>query len=244
VPVTTSSSRKSGSITIGTTNISVPELILEYSNSDGVSGRSRGYVTAEGDIRLERAEPVPKTPGVYIGTITRVPLEDAQRYSQLETVGRQDEVLESLKIVEPRLKRLAVLVSGGLPMINGDIGIGRLIPLPLLGEGMVRLLEILLAISTTRDGVILIDEIENGLHYSVLKKVWKAIAQNARKSNTQIITTTHSRESIEAAHLAFSEDGVYDFRLHRLECINGIISTITYDKDLLSASVKAQLEVR
>jgi hypothetical protein len=243
VPVTTSSSRKSGTI-IGTTSISVPELILEYSNSNGISGRSRGYVTAEGDIRLERAEPVPKTPGVYIGTITRVPLEDAQRYSQLETVGRQDEVLESLKIVEPRLKRLAVLVTGGLPMINGDIGIGRLVPLPLLGEGTVRLLEILLAISTTRDGVVLIDEIENGLHYSVLKKVWKAIAQYARKSNTQIVITTHSWESIEAAHQAFSEDYVYDFCLHRLECINGIISAITYDKDLLSASVKAQLEVR
>ncbi len=244
VPVTTSGSRKSGTITIGTTSVSVPELILEYSNSNGESGRSRGYVTAEGEIRLERAELIPKTFGVYIGTRTRVPFEDAERYSQLETVGRQDEVLESLKIIEPRLKRLAVVVTGGLPMINGDIGIGRLVPLPFLGEGTVRLLEILLAISTTRDGVVLIDEIENGLHYSVLKKVWKAIAQYARKSNTQIVTTTHSWESIEAAHLAFSEDDVYDFRLHRLECINDIISAITYDKDLLSASMKAQLEVR
>jgi ABC-type multidrug transport system ATPase subunit len=100
------------------------------------------------------------------------------------------------------------LVSGGLPMINGDIGIGRLIPLPLLGEGTVRLLEILLAISTTRDGVVLIDEIENGLHYSVLKKVWKAIAQYARKSNSQIVTTTHSWESIEAAREKMGSTGI------------------------------------
>jgi ABC-type multidrug transport system ATPase subunit len=93
-------------------------------------------------------------------------------------------------------------------MINGDIGIGRLIPLPLLGEGTVRLLEILLAISTTRDGVVLIDEIENGLHYSVLKKVWKAIAQYARKSNSQIVTTTHSWESIEAAREKMGSTGI------------------------------------
>jgi hypothetical protein len=55
---------------------------------------------------------------------------------------------------------------------------------------------------------LLIDEIENGLHYSVLKKVWKAIAQYARKSNSQIVTTTHSWESIEAAREKMGSTGI------------------------------------
>ncbi len=52
-----------------------------------------------------------------------------------------------------------------------------LLPIPMVGEGMNRLLSIAVAIANTEHGVVLIDEIENGLHYSVMTKVWAAIAQ-------------------------------------------------------------------
>jgi len=226
------------------TNSSIPELILHYSDSKGQKGVSRGSVTPEGKISLKSAEISRKTMGILMGSRINTPLLDVQRYSQLEMVGRQDEILESLQVIEPRLKRLAVVVITNLSMINGDIGIGRMIPLPFIGEGTGRLLSILLAISAAPNGVVLIDEIENGLHYSVLKNVWNAIAGYARKSNTQIIASTHSLECIEAAHQAFCKDDIYDFRLHRLDRINDTISTVSYDKETLDASIKAELEVR
>ena len=93
-------------------------------------------------------------------------------------------------------------------------------------------------------GVVLIDEVENGLHHGVMKKVWKALAEAARKENVQIIATTHSWECIQAAHDAFMEMGRYDFRLHRLELIKSKIEAISYDKETLNAALKSELEVR
>ena len=45
-------------------------------------------------------------------------------------------------------------------------------------------------------GLIFIDEIENGIHYSVQKDVWNAIGKLARDLDIQVFATTHSLEMI------------------------------------------------
>jgi len=113
-----------------------------------------------------------------------------------------------------------------------------------MGEGMGRLLSIVLAIASAARGVILIDEVENGIHHSVMTKVWSAIAQVARAADVQIFATTHSWECITAAHQAFSESGTYDFRLHRLDRVDDDVRAVTFDQEMLDAAIKAGLEVR
>jgi len=130
------------------------------------------------------------------------------------------------------------------PIINGDIGMRELVPLPLMGEGMGRLLSIILAIANAKGGTILIDEIENGLHHSVLTDVWKAIADAARRSDVQIFATTHSYECIIAAHQAFETSEKDDFRYHRLERVKDKIQAITYDRENLAISEEMNLEMR
>ena len=153
-------------------------------------------------------------------------------------------VLEALKVIEPRLRDLAVVVTSSGPMIHGDIGIGKLIPLPLLGDGMARLASLVLAIGNAPNGVVLVDEIENGLHHTILPQVWKAIWRVARQFNTQIFATTHSLECIKAAHKTFSQTEQYDFRLHRLERVNKTLRVVTYDQETLEAAIEMNLEVR
>lgn len=57
-----------------------------------------------------------------------------------------------------------------------------------------------------QNGVVLIDEIENGLHHSVLAKVWEGIFQWAIKYNVQVFASTHSIECIHAFHHASPPD--------------------------------------
>ncbi|MGB9902572.1 AAA family ATPase [Methanothrix sp.] len=115
--------------------------------------------------------PPPPFPAIFLPARGRIPIaEDASRFGKLELIGQQDLVLKALQVIEPRLRRLAVVVVGEVPVIHGDIGLGRLIPLPLMGEGMARLTSLVLAIANTPKGVVLVDEIENGLHHSVLPK--------------------------------------------------------------------------
>ena len=137
-----------------------------------------------------------------------------------------------------------MVVVAGEPILHGDIGIGRLIPLPVMGEGMVRLADLVLHIGNAPKGVVLIDEIENGIHHSIMPKVWKAIGKSARNFDTQVFATTHSLECIIAAHKAFEESDVYDFQLHRLERINDTINVVSYEQKDLSIAIEEGFEVR
>jgi AAA15 family ATPase/GTPase len=113
-----------------------------------------------------------------------------------------------------------------------------------MGEGMARLASLVMYIGNAPDGVVLVDEIENGLHHSILSKVWGAIGEAARHFRAQVFATTHSLECIVAAHKAFSESEHYDFRLHRLERANETIRAVTYDQETLEAAIEIDLEVR
>lgn len=216
-------------------------LLLSYSSSLGkaetVSIHSKGLSRSN---NLPKAVPV----GVLLGRTTRKPEDDAKLFSELMAVGRHMQIVEALRILEPRLKQLSVLYLSGVPMVYGDIGLGQLVPLPQMGEGLTRILALALEIGRGRDGVILVDEIEHGLHHSVMTKVWQVIIQAARLNNTQVFATTHSWECIQAAYEAFSVAGPEDFRLHRLERIEGQIQAITYDQESLATSVEMNLEVR
>jgi hypothetical protein len=196
-------------------------------------------------IRTEPIPPPPPFPAFFLAARTRIPLqEDSERFGKLEIIGKQDVLLKTLQVLEPRLIKLSVIVSGGVPIVHGDIGMGRLMPLPVMGEGMARLASLVLAVGNAANGVVMVDEIENGLHHTILPKVWLAIGEAAREFNTQIFATTHSLECIEAAHKAFKESGIYDFRLHRLDRIGDSIKGVTYDEETLEAAIETGLEVR
>ncbi len=219
------------------------ELVLSYHDSLGNKTDGRVFISTSGELEARLSSRASLPQGIYLSTRSRFVHEDAERYSNLERVGKHESILPILRLMEPRLTRIAVVISGGMPLISGDIGIGELIPLPLMGEGMVRLMSILLAITNSPGGVVLIDEIENGLHHSVMNRIFEAVGMAARTHDTQVFATTHSWECIRAAHDAFSA-AVQEWRLHRLEQVSGQIRDYVYDEDSLSASLRADLEVR
>jgi len=219
--------------------------VLELECKEGEQHRKYYMILDQKGLRSEPIPPSPPFPAFFLAARVRIPpAEDAVHFGKLEIFGQQDALLKALQVIEPRLRRLAVVVAGSVPMIHGDIGLGRLVPLPLMGEGMARLASLVLAIGNAPNGVTLVDEIENGLHHSILPKVWRAIGEVARQFNTQVFATTHSLECIMAAHRAFSESERYDFRLHRLERINETIRAVTYDQETLEAAIETGLEVR
>jgi len=220
-------------------------MVLKLKNEE--NGQNSYYLIL--DQRGIRVHPIPPPPPfqtIWIGSWDRTPVkEDAERFGKLEIKGQLDVLTDALKIIEPRLRRLSVIVVGDTPMIHGTIdGLKRPVPLPFMGEGIARLTSIVLAIGNSSNGVVLVDEVENGFHHSVLHKVWQVIGEAARRFNTQIFATTHSIECIVAAHRAFVESEIYDFRLHRLERIDETIQDVTYPHEVLEAAIEMGLEVR
>lgn len=95
------------------------------------------------------------------------PAEDAEKFNKLEISGQQEILQASLRLIEPELKKISVVALGGIPVLYGEIGIGQMLKLPYRGDGMARFYSLVLAIGNTRDGVVLMDEIENAFHHTV-----------------------------------------------------------------------------
>jgi hypothetical protein len=218
-------------------------LQLQY-EQNGKMGKYHMIFGPRG-MRVIPFPPSPPFPAFFQADFHRIsPQEEAERLGKMEIEGNKDLLLDVLRLMEPRLTRLAMVVLSGQPMLHGEAGLNRLIPLALMGAGMVRLAGIVANISNAKNGIVLIDEFGNGIHYSILPHVWKAIAKIARQLNTQIFATTHSFECIVAAHTAFSEEIVYDFRLHRLQRTKDTIEAVTYNREALEGAIATGLEVR
>ena len=104
-------------------------------------------------------------------------------------------LLEALQVIEPQgCKAYRENSASGTPMIWGDIGLSELVPLVWHNgrRSWPDLARLVLGISAAPDGVVLMDEVENGIHHSVLPKVWRVIDTAAKQLNTQVFATTHS----------------------------------------------------
>lgn len=229
------------------------EIVMDYTDESGQNFSSSGWLVERqiGPGVLEtgiekKQQSRPHAPiAIFLGSRRLgVSNEDVGRYSELEVKGEHEGVTDILKEIEPRLQRLAVVSTRDAPTMYADIDMGRLIPVPLMGDGMTRLLSLALAIATVPDGMVVVDEIENGLHHSVMQRIWTAVATFARKYNVQIFATTHSEECIQSAHLAFASDEDYDFRLYRLERTDDKVRPVMYDREMLEAALVSGLEVR
>ena len=167
------------------------------------------------------------------------------KYSMLKFENRHAAIDSALERLEPNLTDVEVLSPDGQRRIWVKVD-GVLMPLHLLGEGSIRFAGILMVMRGDKPEYLFIDEIENGIHYSVQRDVWKNIGEAAREHDIQVFATTHSWEMIEAAHEAFKDDASYEFRFHRLDrnLQTGDIEAVTYNEFGLDAVTSISYEVR
>jgi AAA15 family ATPase/GTPase len=130
------------------------------------------------------------------------------------------------------------------PIVNNGVSKER-VPLKNFGDGMMQLLGIALSLVSCENGILLIDEIETGLHYSILPDVWKLIFKTAKDLNVQVFATTHSKDCIEAFTQAAIDDEESEGMLIRLERNKSdkIIAKI-FDEESLETIERRDIEVR
>ena len=161
--------------------------------------------------------------------------------------GLEEKAVHFLKIIEPKIEYVNFvgrLENSGMryPIAsNGDSS--KRVTLKSYGEGMTRLLGIALALVQCKNGILLLDEIESGLHYSVLPDVWKLIFKTAKDLNVQVFATTHSKDCIEAFTQA-AVDSPEDGMLIRLERQGEKIIAITVEEENLALAVDYGAEMR
>ena len=229
-----------------TNGTSVTNLFDEHSLVFQYTGPSCKAVESHIRIKgqsVEAYHPDTKAPFNGIILLSRIGnlQEDAVRLGMLRRQKQGDMLLKALQVIEPNLQSIEDNSSSGTPMIWGDIGLSELVPLSVMGEGMTQIARLVLSIASVPDGVVLVDEVENGIHHSVLPDVWRVIEEAAKQFRTQIFATTHSFECVMAAHESLSKDR---FRLHRLEISDKTSRCVTYEPHVIDAAIRHNLEVR
>ncbi|MEG4576557.1 AAA family ATPase [Microcoleus sp. N3A4] len=162
----------------------------------------------------------------------------------------ESEVISALRLIDDRVTGVAFVedVSRGtasdnrVPLVKIK-GIEEPLPLKSMGDGMTRLFHIIVAIVNARNGLLLIDEFENGLHWSVQPKVWDIVFQLSDRLNVQVFATTHSRDCIKGFDQAWNNDPTLG-AFFRLDEKNGLIKATEYTAETLNDSMDMDVEVR
>lgn len=190
--------------------------------------------------------PNPESPSRLLSSTRESSSNLVSQFSRFQVENKVHLLIEALRPMEPRLEGLEVVFDGE-PVLHGVLaGPGRrLMPLPLMGDGLNRVLTLLLAIGACPGGIVLVDDVDTGLHYSIMSKFWESVVRAAEEFDVQVVGTTHSSECAEAALEAARDlHRSEDFTVIRLER-NGVeISTFTYTADELFEAIDANLEVR
>ncbi|MER2514473.1 MAG: ATP-binding protein [Nitrosomonas ureae] len=187
-------------------------------------------------------------PGIYLSSTTRSsPREDASRFGQLDLDNKTGQILEVAQLIEPRITGLSVIALGEVAEIHATVqGLPRKVPISLMGDGVGRILSITLSLFSCSGGIVLVDEIENGLHHSKLAGFWTAITNACIAANCQLIATTHNYECLSAASKSSAEIDKTCFAYVRLDRRKGNekIVPVQYSGDELAAALTSEFEVR
>lgn len=134
---------------------------------------------------------------------------------------RHDDVMRVLQWIVP--DAISAFTKGQGDVRSIYLQTGRFAdpqPLASFGDGAVRLTGISLAMILAKDGYCLIDEIENGIHYTLFRKLWPLLNRISRELNVQVFASTHSKDCLEAFEET-SADTNFDAAFFRLERSDG-----------------------
>ena len=180
------------------------------------------------------------TKGIFLSSKPLIDLRGI--FGSLQRKKQEDQVVNLLKEIDPAITSLVLNEIG---LVEADIGLTNRIPVNLMGDGIVKFLYSAIAMLDTQNGTVLIDEIENGLHHSAQKALWKAILTWAEKLNVQVFATTHSYECVNAfAKCAKGKLFQTGARLFRIDRKEDTFTTTDFEPDEIERFMEKKWEVR
>lgn len=204
------SSKKSGALIN-----EIPPITFEYSQGNKWLTTVKPDFTGEGIVLNGTPEPLAGT--FFSNTIQVDPQETANHFSNLSKKGKLKPVLIALQDLFPIIEGLSLEFHNSVPLIHASIkGVPEKMPVGLVSTGVAKMVAYLVSIADKNGGVVIIDEIENGLYYNKMSEVWQVLYKFCKDNNVQLFASTHSAECLNSLQTAMSEDSD-DFCLLRTE---------------------------
>ena len=167
-------------------------------------------------------------------------LDNIAWFSELKARGAADSVVSFLKEEFPFILDIQVLAPNGVSGLYAALSDGTMRKVTLISSGIYKIVSIMLGTAHTHGGIILIDEIENGLFYEKYEAMWKILYKFAKYTENQIFVTSHSKECLAALPAVVGENES-DFCLLRAESTGERADNTTLIRKITGTAMKAAL---
>ncbi|WP_309893954.1 AAA family ATPase [Archangium sp.] len=146
-----------------------------------------------------------------------MPTVPLRGYSQARLEGTSADLVTLLSLIAPEIRGLEILQPEEEPVLYVTHATHGPVPLSVYGDGIRRTLLLAESVVKAKGGLLLIDEIETGIHVSALGGVYAWLVRACRELDVQLFVTTHSLEAIDALLAADTtpEEDIVAFKLGR-----------------------------
>ena len=185
----------------------------------------------------------------FIRTSGMTSTDVVRTFSKFVLTPKHEAIKEALRIVEPTIEDLVPIADGRNHFDRnapGGVvlrlhGVENRVPIGSMGDGTWRMLGLALSVACAEGGVLLVDEIDTGLHYSILEDMWRMLSKEAEARSVQLFATTYSRDCYEslAAIAVSAADSVTIQRIDRSRS-----EAVRFSSEAIVAAAERGLEVR
>ncbi len=165
-------------------------------------------------------------------------------------MSAEDKIVRALQLLHSDIVDLKALQPDGnasrgfLAYVLVQESDGSRYPIGSYGDGMKRLLGLALLVASLRDDLLLVDEIDTGLHYSVLPEMWKLLVLGATDANFQVVATTHSWDCIDGLREFMLRNPEYADTVAVHKVIAGQNMAVSFTGEDLVLALKGGVELR
>ena len=170
---------------------------------------------------------------------------DTRAVGEILVLKRKQELLRYLQVVDPKVQDISIHGSNWYL----DIGTASMLPHKMFGSGIIRACTILAYCILGKSRILLVDELESGLHYKAIAPLLRGMIDCTTKSGTQVFVTTQSLDVLRGLQEVYSDEEMVDQR-SSLACYalqrdrTGLVRPYRYDYEDFDYCIENQFEVR
>jgi len=164
-------------------------------------------------------------------------------FSLLREQDQATKIIDFLRKEFPFIRDIEVLAPNGINGLYATLDDGTRRRVSAVSSGIYKIVSILLSTISIQQGIIILDEIENGVYYEKYPAVWRVLYEFAKSTQNQLFITSHSAECLGSLVDVIAE-APEDFCLVRTEREENRCVVRQFSGKAMKAALERQGEIR
>lgn len=211
------------------------------------------HLAVIGDGQVNLSAPIPPAEMDNIAGRMTVPARmfrpssnhDSEVISRVVVDKKKEKLIEIMRKIDPQIQDVST--SGDIAYL--DTGLKKMLPITMFGGGVTRVADIISRCVLENPDIVLIDEMENGVHYKGIHEFLKVMLGLSSSDGIQIFMTAHSLDVLRALRDVLKKNEFFGLR-SEIACFvlardrRGKVRSYRYDYEQFDHNVGLDIEIR